>query len=648
MSWNPFARLGKSQAPASSRLKSLDKKLGQTMQTHSFPRWTQIKYVGRFLNRGEKIVLGIGIATFVIGILGTIGVYLSWHLQPAPTSGGTYTEALIGGPKYINPLFASANDVDADLANLIYTGLFRFDKNQTLQPEIADHYEVSTDTKTYTIYLRKDIRWSDNTALTASDVAYTFDLIQNPEVASPLISGFQGVKVEKIDDYTIRFTLKESFAPFLSSLTLGIIPEHIWGDYNPNTIRLAKNNIQPIGAGPWQFSKLLKNDGGTISSLTLSKNNFYFGQKPYFDTLQFKFFQDYSGALEALRSGAVDGLSFLPHDASTKLNSQTFNRFELQLPEYTAIFFNQTNAPVLKDDNLRLALAEAIDKNILINSALKGTANAVNSPFFPGMAGFDPDSKKILFKLDDANSLLDKKWTRIEPEEYFKLKHDAAIKPYLPPTDKKATSTITTSSPEFIKTDENITQNIRLTMDANQTFYRRDKDNNLLELTITTGDTNEYDAVAKEISKMWANLGVKTNITKINPHQLIRDQIKNRAYQVLLYGEIVGGDPDPYPFWHSSQINYPGLNLSLYNNHTADTLLENARSTVDNTKRAEYYSKFADQLTTDLPAIFLYSPIHYMAVNKTIKGVSLHFINSPADRYDDLVNWYTKIKLQWK
>jgi peptide/nickel transport system substrate-binding protein len=648
MSWNPLGRLGKSQPPTSSRLKSLDKKLVQTVQTHSLPRWTQIKYVSSFLNHKEKIALGIAITTFIVGILGTIGVYLSWHLQPTPKAGGTYSEALIGEPKYINPLFASANDIDADLTNLIYAGLFRFDKNQTLRPEITDHYEISTDTKNYTIYLRHDIRWSDNEPLTASDVVYTFELIQNPEIASPLISGFQGVKVEKIDDFTVRFTLKEPFAPFLSSLTLGILPEHIWGDYNPNTIHLAKNNIQPIGAGPWQFNKLLKNDGGAISSLTLSRNNYYFGQKPYFDTLQFKFFQDYPGALEALRSGTVDGLSFLPHDFNNKLNTQTFASFELQLPEYTALFFNQTNAPTLKDSNLRLALTEAIDKNKIINTTLGGSASAINSPFFPGMIGFDSNSKKIIFNLDDANSLLDKKWTRIEPEEYFKLKHDTAIKQYLSPTDKKTTPTTTTSTPEFIKMDETITQNIRLTMDASQTFYRRDKDNNILELTITTGDTSEYSAVVKDLATMWADIGVKTTIMQISPRQLIRDQIKNRTYQVLLYGEIVGGDPDPYPFWHSSQIAYPGLNLALYNNHTADTLLENARGTVDNTKRADYYSKFTDQLTTDLPAVFLYSPIHYMAINKNIKGVSLHNINSPADRYDDLVNWYTKIKLQWK
>ena len=79
-------------------------------------------------------------------------------------------------------------------------------------------------------------------------------------MGSPLLVSFQGVKVELIDDYTVQFSLQEPFTSFLSSLTVGILPEHIWFDSQPEQMRLVKANVQPIGTGPFQFKKLLKDE----------------------------------------------------------------------------------------------------------------------------------------------------------------------------------------------------------------------------------------------------------------------------------------------------------------------------------------------------------------------------------------------------
>lgn len=184
-------------------------------------------------------------------------------------------------------------------------------------------------------------------------------------------------------------------------------------------------------------------------------------------------------------------------------------------------------------------------------------------------------------------------------------------------------------------------------MSADQTFYRRNKDNKILEFTITTINTEEYSRTAEEIAKMWAKIGVKTNIEKINASRLVREVIKNRNYGILLYGEVTGGDPDPYPFWHSSQAEFPGLNLALFANRTADKLLEDARGAVSEEKRAEYYGKFQNLLTEEVPAIFLYTPLHTIAINKEIRGVNIKYISTPSDRYNDMANWYVKTKLNW-
>ncbi len=92
--------------------------------------------------------------------------------------------------------------------------------------------------------------------------------------------------------------------------------------------------------------------------------------------------------------------------------------------------------------------------------------------------------------------------------------------------------------------EKNISNAIRSEMDPSQLFYRKDKDNNILQLTITTADTDEYNKVAEQIAGMWERVGIKTSVEKVDAGRLARESIKNRAYDVLLFSEIVGGDPD--------------------------------------------------------------------------------------------------------
>ena len=142
--------------------------------------------------------------------------------------------------------------------------------------------------------MRQDVKWSDEEPLSADDVIFTFDTIQNPEVGSPLIPSFQGVRVTKIDDHTVSFALKEAFAPFLNSLTVGIIPEHVWVDIPPSGMRIARNNLQPVGTGAWIFNKLIKDDIGNIQSYSLQRNDNYYRQIPYLKNLTFKFYSEFS------------------------------------------------------------------------------------------------------------------------------------------------------------------------------------------------------------------------------------------------------------------------------------------------------------------------------------------------------------------
>ena len=634
---------------------NFDKKLLNRVGGRLLPGWSQLKYLGKFLNPTEKKIAGISLVVLALAGLGLSVGWVRGHLVAAPARGGDYSEALIGQPKYLNPLFASTSDVDADLTSLIYSGLVRYSpQDQKMVPDVAESYTVSPDQKIYTFTLRPNLHWSDGEPLTIDDVLYTFESIQNPEVGSPLLAAFQGVAIQKTSSTTLTFTLKDAFGPFLSSLVVGILPSHVWTAITPATIKLAKNNLQPIGSGPWQFNKLVKRDqSGALQSYVLNRNPYYYGAVPQFDTLTFKFVNDYDQAVEALQNNQVRVISWLPRAAKKTIAASAYHFYPIKLSQYTALFLNQTQQPLLKNDDVRHALAIGIDKVGLIAGALDGEAEALDSPLLPGTLGYDDSQKRLAFSLDAANALLDKKWTRMAPEDYFAARRAVLVKQNTPPkpTTSQPTSTSTAATPSTTLTlsDEALTTQVRAEMNTSpQPLYRQAKDGTFRELTITTADTPEYGAVAEAIATNWRALGVRTAVETIASRSLVRSVIKQRTFQTLLYGEILGADADLYPFWHSSQTDYPGLNIAGFVNRTADKLLETARSATDDTARATAYQKFADIMATDIPAIFLYTPTYTVVAERGIKGLTFAPLSKPTDRYSTLAQWYTKTKWRWK
>lgn len=622
------------------------------MKSDKLPNLTQLKYLGNFLSPKEKKVF-IGAGTLLLVTLFSWAFYfVSTHSVLSPKNGGEYSEGLIGTPKYINPIFSSTNDIDTDLSSLVYSGLFKYDKNKQLIPDLAAKFVIGSDQKTYDVELKPNLKWSDGEPLTVNDVLFTFETLQNAEVGSPLIVAFQGVQIDKISENTIRFSLKTPHAPFIDSLNLGILPEHIWSEITPANMRLAKFNLQPVGSGPWKFEKMVKDSGGNLQSYTLAPNENYYGQKPYLKNVTFKFFDNYNDALSSLRSQNILGLSFVPHNLKDKVSGKNLNNFGLQLPQYTALFFNQ-NTPELKEDSLRLALAQAVDKKALINEALNGDGVAIDAPILSGNLGYFEGVKKINFDLNAANALLDKKWPRIQPEDYFKIRHTQILKSLTPASDGNSTTTKkstdnNTDQPVSPDDENNINQTIRAEMNSGQSFYRQNGKTAVLRLSITTADTPEYIKTAEQIAQMWRSLGIQTNVVSVNSHQIVRDVLKERNYQILIYGEMIGADPDLYSFWHSTQSDYPGLNLARFSNRDADKLLESARTTLSPESRAKLYQKFQAILADDLPAIFLYSPTYIMAVSKDIRGIETGNLVSPQDRLSNLNYWYTETTRQIK
>ena len=116
--------------------------------------------------------------------------------------------------------------------------------------------------------------------------------------------------------------------------------------------------------------------------------------------------------------------------------------------------------------------------------------------------------------------------------------------------------------------------------------------------------------------------------------------IRPRAYEVLVFGEVFGHDPDPFAFWHTSQLKDPGLNIALYSNHTVDQLLEEARRTSDQAAREEKYGRFQKIVSDEIGAIFLYRPTNYYAIRHGFNGIDLDAIALPEERFNEINRWY--------
>ena len=163
-----------------------------------------------------------------------------------------------------------------------------------------------------------------------------------------------------------------------------------------------------------------------------------------------------------------------------------------------------------------------------------------------------------------------------------------------------------------------------------------------LELNLVTADLPELKKTALLIKSQWEALGAKVNIEIVPGEDIQQEIIRQRDYDVLLFGEVLGIDPDPFAFWHSSQKKYPGLNLSLYDSTKADRLLVEARQEFNDTSRARIYNEFYDTLQEDVPAVFLYNPDYTYGLSGKIKGAKFNDIGLPSKRFSDIEDWFIK------
>ena len=178
----------------------------------------------------------------------------------------------------------------------------------------------------------------------------------------------------------------------------------------------------------------------------------------------------------------------------------------------------------------------------------------------------------------------------------------------------------------------------------NELCFSGDGESTPLLITIALPDQPTLKEVAQELKRQWEAFGVRVELQFYTPAALEREVIGPRAYQTLLFGEVLGSIPDPFPFWHSSQTRSPGLNFSSYANRTVDQLLEEARKTFDPIKRLELLSQMQELVLADVPALFLYDINYTYFASKEIHGIKTSLIADPSQRFQGVTEWYIKTK----
>ncbi|MFA6365422.1 MAG: ABC transporter substrate-binding protein [Candidatus Paceibacterota bacterium] len=531
-----------------------------------------LKLILKAFSSRERFLLSVSSSLFLITLIAISALTIQEKSVYVPVRGGAYAEGVIGQPIMINPIL-SDNQTDQDLSALLFSNIF----------DLLSDTKSSEDGREYTVKLKQNLMWDDGKPLTTDDLLFTIQTIQNPAARSPFAKDWQGVSVERVSQLQVNFSLPTPYVFFIENLKrTRIIPKHIFGAIPVENINLSSYTLEPVGNGPYKFEGFSKRKDGFITEYNLVTNPFFAGTPAYIEHFSFRFYTTLEELAKDLKLRRVQGFgNTLP--ISTEIGSLPRTISEaVSMPRYYAIFMNAVNNPILKDKNLRVALAMAIDKEKIIKEVFRGNARAINSPIFSELASF-------------GNT----------PEA-------------------------TTSSSQGIAYDPETA--------ARTIASLKTKD---IVLNLVIPEIPFLEKTAELIKEDWLAAGIKeVTIFPLSIDVLTSDAIKTRNYDLLLFGNIYENPGDLFPFWHSSQRFYPGLNLSLYQNTEVDRFIETVRQKSNVTTEQDGLRRLNTLITNDAPAVFLFSTPYFYTHTTNLGGFAPGFITAPSDRFREVQSWY--------
>lgn len=582
-------RLRRSLRLQKRQVEELGAQAEQRLEDDFFKRLERLARVKRFV--GSWLLL---MALLIGAVVAQTRGLSSYYQVLAPAPGGTYTEGVLGSFTNANPIYAT-DLADTTVSELIFAGLLTYNNKNRLTGDLAESWKVDAAGTTYTVKLRPNLTWHDGKPLTAEDVVFTYNVIQNPDARSPLFNSWGSIKVSAADDNTVVFKLPNPLAAFPHSLTTGIVPKHILAKVPMANMRtISFNSTQPVGAGPFQWQAIELTSGSSDKreeKIALKAFDGYHAGKPKLNGFVVRTFRDADRMVNSFQEQEISGIAGLSQVPDALKDDSTMRIYNLPLTAAVMTFF-RTQEGVLASAKIRQALVLGADRQKIIES-LSYPTRAVRQALLRDQAGYDKKYDQAPYNPEAAALLLsDEGW--VVGKDGIRFKGGAP-----------------------------------------------------LSLNLYYLDSSEYASVATQLAGQWRALGVDVKLAPQKEADLkgVLSQAPSPGsftYDMLLYGISIGADPDVFVYWHSSQIDRRSpvrLNFSEYNSAVADTALEAGRTRLDPALRAVKYQPFLQAWQADAPALGLYQPRFLYITRGAVYGLTETPINTDVGRLANAHNW---------
>lgn len=486
----------------------------------------------------RRLVLAVGAC-----LLALTGCGRAPHGVPR-TDGGVLRLGIYHHPSEINPITTDST-ISANLLDLVFNTLVRLSGDGSVNPELAEHWEISPEGMSWTFHLRKDAVFHDGAALTAHDVKATYDMIRKTERSGYHYS-FKFVRdIEVVDPYTLKISFEKSDSFFWSNVGgIGIAPRALIEKDG----QFVSFNRRPIGSGPYRF--VSQND----QEIVLEATDRYFGGRPSLDRIVVKVLPSQAANVNNLIAGNIDMAFILnPEDYGALSQIRSIRVYDNWYPLLYMVFLNHEQR-LFADTRVRQALNLAVDKERLIERLLKGKGAAAAGTVDEGHESHNPAVTPYPYKPRDALRLL-------QEAGWADRDHDFIL----------------------------------------------DQAGRKFEFAAYAVQGEELSSKAlRIIQQQLGEIGVRMVIKVLPFDEYVRVVVRERGFEANVGNLVVRSLYDSnFTYWHSSQIR-AGLNFCSYRNAEVDRLLDEARFEVDPAKRREAFQRFQKAIHDDPPGIFLF------------------------------------------
>jgi peptide/nickel transport system substrate-binding protein len=519
------------------------------------------------MKRIPLVLLSLVVVIFVISFTAWAGP----KKEGAP-NGGSLSYGEYGRPATLDPI-TSNEMISLRLAELIFNGLVGINEKQEIVPELAERWERSSDGRTYTFYLRKDVTWhpregEEPKPFTADDVLFTYKIMMHPRTITPLKVRYEFIgSVEKLNDYAVKFTLKRPTLNALAKFSFKVIPKH--GPSNPTYLSRDDAFVQnPIGTGPYMLKNITAE-----REVVLAANDKYFKGRPHIDTIVAKPFADQNIMTQALMFNAIDMIVLVnPRDIPEIQGDKRFILQPYNALSYSFFGYNCRNA-FLADKRVRKAFTFAVNRQEMLDSFFNGQGTIISGPFAPGSWAYNLDVQPIPF----------------DPQKAIALLQEAG----------------------FTRGADGIMQ----------------KDGKKLAFSLKIPIEKESEAVKRVVlafKNYLKNVGVDIKVEFQELQAWKEDVFRESDFDIVFASWVFDDSADIYSLFHSGEIGPWKNNFIGYSNPEVDGLLNESKLTLDHEKRRTINRKLHAILADENPYTFLWTLTNYAAYHKKVRHVAIH------------------------